>query len=385
MNVVATSLAELKSRGTYRNLQATRQGVIDFSSNDYLGLSQCTLIKQKLVAALNSECPLGATGSRLLSGHSKWHERVESFLARAYCVESALLFSSGFLANMGTMYAFGVLNAHFFSDEAIHASSIDGMRLCKTSKSIYRHCDLSHLESLLAKSNAPTKVIVTESVFSMNGDLLPVESILELAKNYQAWLIVDEAHATGLFGECGLGRLTQQQRTYDKLVAIHTAGKALGGQGAYVLSNEEFRIFLINTARSFIYSTALAPISALQIEYAIESIMDRPERGQMVLKKAEAFRKSLCIDSYLARSQSQIVPVVLGSNERVIKASQHLDSLNCNVRAIRSPTVPNGTERLRVTINYTHTDEDLAKLAQALNSFSEKPNDLLRPYQEGAN
>lgn len=263
MNVVVEALESHRKLGTYRFLHSN-SARIDFSSNDYLGLSRCPRIKAKLISELEAGCPLGATGSRLLSGQTPYHERVECFLAEAFVVPSALLFSSGFMANLGVLSAFGGLGADFFSDEFNHASLVDGMRLTKVPKAIFRHNDLHHLDDLLKQSHSPLKVIVTESVFSMDGDLAPLSGLVELAEQYDAWLVVDEAHATGVFGYRGLGRIEEIGFGAHKIISIHTGGKALGGQGAFVLSNQDFREILINRARSFIFSTALSPLSALQ-------------------------------------------------------------------------------------------------------------------------
>lgn len=362
MNHVAEALSAFKDHGVYRSLQST-SSLIDFSSNDYLGLSACQKIRANLIRELQANCPLGATGSRLLSGQTEYHERVECFLAQEFRVSSALLFSSGFMANLGVLSAFSSIGAHFFSDELNHASLVDGLRIAKSPKTIFRHNDMNHLEEMLKGNDSPLKVIVTESVFSMGGDLAPLPEITELARRFDAWLVVDEAHATGVFGSRGLGRLEEHG---SQLVAIHTAGKALGGQGAFVLSGHEFRELIINRARSFIFSTALSPLSALQIEFSLKGIVAQPQPGRALLLTAEKWRQRISGDFNTLQSKSQIIPIILGSNEEALRISRHLQNVGFDVRAIRSPTVMIGTERLRITLKSFHQADDLQNLYRAL-------------------
>lgn len=349
MSSVNAALEFYKSGGTFRTLQVARD-LIDFSSNDYLGLSYASAIRTKLRLALRNGCPLGATGSRLLSGQTEIHERVENFLQSTFQIPSALLFSSGFMANLGVIAAFSSVDAHFFSDEENHASVIDGMRLSRSPKSIYRHTDLGDLEVKLATSKSATKVIVSESVFSMSGDVAPILEIHALAKKFDAWLVIDEAHSTGIFGKLGLGILSDLQSHDSKIVSVHTGGKALGGQGSFVLSSIEFRELMINSSRSFIFTTALSPLSALQIQFALEEVLKNPRLGCDLLERAAEIRKRLSVLGLIIGGKSQIVPIILGSNEKVQKASQYLKHHGFDVRPIRSPTVPQGSERLRITL-----------------------------------
>jgi 8-amino-7-oxononanoate synthase len=358
LNALEEALDLHRAQGTFRSLTQASSG-LDFSSNDYLGLSRCPKIRRALIRELEEGCPLGATGSRLLSGHRAQHERVEAFLASTYGSGSALLFSSGFLANLGVLKALDSLGTEFFSDEKNHASLVDGMRLSGPRKQVFRHNDLNHLADLLAKSTAAVKTIVTESVFSMDGDLAPLSDLLILAERHGAWLVVDEAHATGLFG---LGRMTAHG---DRLVAVHTGGKALGGQGAYVLSSLKFRDLLINRARSFIFSTALSPLSALQIEHALRAVLAEP-KGAALLQAAEEFRAGLRKLGLKTWGSSQIVPLRLGSNERALVAATDLRQRGFDLRAVRSPAVSPGSERLRITLKSFHQPEDLRRLTGAL-------------------
>jgi 8-amino-7-oxononanoate synthase len=342
-----------------------KQELVDFSSNDYLGLSRHSQIRNALLKAIEEDIPLGSTGSRLLSGNLEVHSDVEEFLARAFNSESALLFSSGYLANMATLSAFGTSQSEFFSDELNHASLIDGMRLSKAKKTIFRHNDSEDLRRLLRMSQSPRKVIVTESVFSMDGDLAPLTELIELAEEFDAWLIVDEAHATGVFGETGLGRF-ENLRSSEKFISIHTCGKALGSQGAFVLSSQKVREYFINLARPFIFSTAISPLLAVQIKAAVALLPSLKLERQFLHQLSESVRTSLRDFYEIGKSESQIIPILLGSNDRVLSASRLLRENGLDVRAIRSPTVPLGTERLRISMNSSLSQDDVRALTTVL-------------------
>lgn len=349
--LVEGALVTERDRGTLRALDATR-AALDFASNDYLGLATDPRIRVRLIAALEAGCPLGSTGSRLLTGHSAYHVSVEAFLAEVFRVESALLFGSGYLANLGVMVALGSLDgATFFSDAANHASLIDGMRLASCPRVVFAHNAMDDLEAKLAASSARTKIIVTESIFSMDGDRAPIAQLLELAERFEAILVVDEAHATGVTGARGLGCLDGVDA--PEVVAIHTGGKALGGQGAFVTSSHSLRALFVNRARAFIYTTGIAPLNALQLQYAIEAVLDdtRP-------------RRRLADNVRILGGVSQIVPVVRGTE--VVAVQQRLRAAGFEVRAIRYPTVSAGTERLRIALKAFHSPEEVRSLAALL-------------------
>jgi len=360
---VNEALNAVRAQGLYREL-ARERDLIDFTSNDYLGLATDPVIRRSLIDELTAGCPLGATGSPLVSGYTPYHERTEAFLQKTFAAPSALIFSSGFTANLGVIGALGPIE--FYSDELNHASLIDGLRLLRTNTRIYRHNDLNHLEELLKKSKSPHRAIVTESVFSQDGDLAPLEELIELGRRFEAWLVIDEAHATGLFGATGLGRL--EGRHFEKVIAVHTASKALGGLGAFILSSREVRELIVNRARSFIYSTALAPLSCLQIGHAVRALRSHKRgEGRKLLLAAEEFRRAL---PWPVPSSSAINPIVLGSNEKVLRASQRLRERGLNVRAMRFPTVARGTERLRVTLKSTLAKSEIETLVSALRELA---------------
>lgn len=354
-------LDALRNMGQYRSL-IPAEG-LDFSSNDYLGLAQSAHIRQALIDLLQEGIPLGSTGSRLLSGNQPAHETCENFLAKTFTVESALLFSSGYMANLAVLSAMGGAETEYFSDQFNHTSLIDGMHLSRSRRNIFRHNDMKDLRARLQASSSPRKIIVTETVFSMDGDLAPLSDLLSLAEEFDAWLILDEAHATGIFNE-GLGRWEGVRP--EKLISIHTAGKALGAEGAFVLSVRPVREFLINRARGFIYTTAISPLNAHHIRIALAQALTMHEERQHLMNLAANLRQRFRDRFDVGRSESQIIPVVLGSNEKVMRASQILRAKGLDVRAIRSPTVAPGTERLRISLKSFHQNHDLDRLEDAL-------------------
>jgi 8-amino-7-oxononanoate synthase len=365
MQSIVTELERLTQEGRLRSLTSS-QGLIDFSSNDYLGLARHPAIRAALIESLQRDLSIGSTGSRLLSGNHELHIEVEEFLATRFRSESALLFSSGYLANVAILSSLGTEDTEYFSDELNHASLIDGMKLSKAKRTVFRHNDAADLRHRLLVSRCSRKVIVTESVFSMDGDLSPLEEFVDLAKEFNAWLVVDEAHATGVFGQSGLGRLEGIDAMAEKLIAIHTCGKALGSQGAFVLSSKRVRDYIINVARPFIFTTALSPLLCIQIMAAVK-LLPALEAERKILRDLSAtLRNSVQGLFDVGESDSQITPLILGSNERVLHASRLLRESGLDVRAIRSPTVPRGRERLRISLKSTHSIEDVRRLTYVL-------------------
>jgi 8-amino-7-oxononanoate synthase len=394
MKAMLDDLTLQKASGAFRRLQTrtapgsgalshraqicVEKGLLDFCGNDYLGFAKSNDIRQKLIAQLQDGMELGATGSPLTTGYTVAHETVEHALAQRYQSPSALLISSGFSANTAVMNALSTKEAYFFSDELNHASLIDGMKQSGVKKHIYRHNDLNDLERLLAANaskarsspnTAVNAVIVSETLFSMDGDLADVAGLIQLAERYDAWLVLDEAHATGVFGPDGLGCLSGYElgRFDARVISIHTASKALGGQGAYILSNLLFRNLLINCARSYIFSTALSPFHAWQIYFAHEQLTKLTAFGANLRTRADAMRARLHLfggDTLL--SQSQIIPLVAGSNARALEVEASLRAQGFLVRAIRHPTVAKGTERLRITIQAHQSAAEEEKFCQAI-------------------
>jgi 8-amino-7-oxononanoate synthase len=368
MKNIQQSLEHLRNTQALRTL-APQGELVDFASNDYLGFTTRPEIRKRLIEALEGGLEIGAGGSRLLGGNTEQHVHTESFLADAFGAESALLFSSGYQANCGILTTLGESQTEFFSDANNHASLIDGMRLSRASTSVFGHNNLDELERQLSQSKALRKIIVTETVFSMDGDLAPLEELRALAHRFGAWLVLDEAHATGLFGRRGRGCYDHYEhqngvRSHVPVVTLHTASKALGGQGAFVLGPEIIKQYLINKCRNFIFSTAISPILSVQIEIAVSEMIRVADENwsSRVLGLAQYARQKLSPHFDLGRSASQIVPVILGSNAKALRVAAHLRTRGFEVKAIRAPTVPKGSERLRLSFNVSHTQEHVDAL-----------------------
>jgi 8-amino-7-oxononanoate synthase len=342
---------------------------VNLCSNDYLGLAESPALRQALSEAVRNAPRVGGTGSRLLSGQtSDWHQLEEEFAAFAG-TEAALFFGSGYAANMGLLASLVGKDDVVYSDALNHASLIDGIRLSGARKVIYPHLDLHSLEdSLREEAGAPwRKVIVTESVFSMDGDLAPLRDIAVLAEKYGAAMIVDEAHATAVHGPQGRGLAAEGGILPHCLAIIHTCGKALGCAGAFVCGPAVLKEHLINHARTFIFTTALPPYFAQQIRAALHLALGMDRERQELLRSAAAFAGSLRRHGFhTAGSASQIVPVILGKNAETVDAAEYLQRDGFAVRAIRPPTVPEGGARLRISLTSAIGEKELTRLVNSL-------------------
>lgn len=357
---VERELSSLRERSLYRTLSVPEG--IDFASNDYLGFSRNEKIREKIKAFLETESRLGSTGSRLISGHDEFVEETEHFIAELFGTECSLIFGSGYLANLGVTSAFGG-NAEFFSDELNHASLIDGMRLSRAKIRVFRHNDPGHLESLLAQSKVQRKVIVTESIFSMDGDAAPVEVLERLAERFDALLILDEAHGTGTTGVNGLG--AGHFFRSNHVISVHTCGKALGGYGAFVCCSRVLKEFFVNKARSFIFSTALPPLLIAHIRFALTELIQETAYFCQLIQNIE-WTRTRFEDLGLPHSGSHIVPVVVGDCEKSLNLAENLKTRGIFAKAIRFPSVPKGSARLRLTLKSFHITSDLELLCEAL-------------------
>ena len=364
---ILAELADLESRAQLRHLQTPRG--IDFSSNDYLGLATDPRMKPAILEAIDAAPRVASTGSRLLSGHDEAWTAVEGEFARWVGAESALYFTSGYAANIGLLDAVLHPDDVIFSDSANHASIIDGIRLSKCRRVIFPHLDLNALEGELrwSTSGSGARFIVVESIFSMDGDRAPLRELSALAGRYDAELIVDEAHATGACGPGGRGCVAEAGLTGRVFSTIHTCGKALASAGAFVCGSESLRRFLINRARTFIFSTALPPYFASQVAAGMR-LAASAEAERMHLADLAGFLKNELLQNGFdtAGSDSHIVPVVLGSNDVALAFATHLQACGYGIRAIRPPTVPAGTARLRMSLTAKHTQDMLADLVGAL-------------------
>lgn len=360
------ALSGLREADQFRDL--TTLAGVSLISNDYLGLSGHPQLQQAVVRAIEAGAPMASTGSRLLSGNDSRWEALEAQFAEFLGVEAALYFTSGYAANTGLLASILESGDLVFSDAANHASLIDGMRLSKAQKIVFPHSDLDYLENELRRdAGGGRKVIVVESVFSMEGDRAPLTDLLRLCERFDAFLIVDEAHATAVEGREGCGLVNEAGRSARVLATVHTCGKALASMGAFVAGSRALREFLINCARTFIFSTALPPYCAAQVGAAIQLAREADAQRAHLRALSRSLRERLAAGGFNAgRSESQIVPLILGSNAAAMRTASALAAAGFAVRAIRPPTVPAGTARLRFSLNAGLSMTDVDRLVHAL-------------------
>jgi 8-amino-7-oxononanoate synthase len=334
-------------------------------SNNYLGLANHPAVREAASAAA-AEFGVGAGASRLISGSMELHRALEEQLAEFKGAEAALLFNSGYHANVGAISALVGNEDAVFSDELNHASIIDGCRLSGARIRIYRHNDIEHLAALLAGTAERRRLIITESVFSMDGDAAPLAAVCEIAERYNAMVMVDEAHATGVVGPEGRGVVAAEGLQGRVTLQMGTLGKALGTFGAFVAGSRALIEVLLNTARSFVYTTALPPPVVAAAAAALAIARAEAERRQRLHDNAGhlhcAFEQ---LRLRVGAPRSHILPVPVGDSERAVHLSERLLTAGVFVQGIRPPTVPVGTARLRVTPMSTHTPEDIAFAVEA--------------------
>lgn len=340
---------------------------LNFSSNDYLNLARHPDVVAKAAEALRI-VGCGATASRLVTGTLAWHDELEQKLASYKGYPCALLFGSGFLANVGTIPALMGKNDHLFADKLVHASIVDAITLSRAKLYRFRHNDVEHLEQLLRKNaTSGRRLVVTESIFSMDGDLAPLKDIAHVAQRHGAMFMVDEAHATGVFGPKGSGLVRELGLEPLVNIALGTLSKAFGGYGGFVTCSKSVRAFLINHARSFIYSTALPPPVVAAALGALQVIEGSRDLGAQLVNNASAFRNRLEEAGLnTGNSASQIIPIMVGKNSKALAISQKLREHSIIGVAIRPPTVPRGTARIRLSVTLAHRREDLEYVAQVI-------------------
>ncbi|MDE0118512.1 MAG: 8-amino-7-oxononanoate synthase [Bdellovibrionales bacterium] len=337
---------------------------LDFSSNDYLSLAHHAGIRKSLIQVLKKNLPLSAGASRLIRGHTPWHEETEYLFKKYVRRESALFFSSGYMANLGLIPTL-CKNSVIFSDQMNHASLIDGCRLSRRPCHIYPHKDINKLEHLLKKEKHKNKVIITESLFSMDGDFAPLEELSELALKYQTLLIVDEAHATGVYGPKGMG-LCGLLKEKEHIISIHPCGKAISASGAFIAGPAILKKYLINKCRSFIYTTAPSPVLLFHIQCVLNTLKKEYKRRELLKKKVFFFRNKIKNLAHIGDSESMIIPIITGSANSALTMEKALQKKGYDIRAIRYPTVAKGKERLRICIHYDHTYKQLKELSHVL-------------------
>ncbi|HVS29376.1 MAG TPA: 8-amino-7-oxononanoate synthase, partial [Solirubrobacteraceae bacterium] len=340
--------------------------VLLLCSNNYLGLADHPRVRQAAAQAA-MRWGVGAGASRLVSGNMTVHRRLEERLAEFKRSERCVLFGSGYLANLGVIGSLAGAGDVIFSDEYNHASIIDGCRLSRAETFVYRHGDVEHLAWGLDEARGRGALIVTDSVFSMDGDVAPLTEIVELAQIHDARVIVDEAHATGTLGPGGRGAVAEAGLEGEVDAVVGTLGKALGSYGAYVCCDSQVARYLVNTARSLIFSTSLPPPAVAGALAALELLQEHPRRVRRLAGNADTLREALEQEGFAAPvSRTQIVPLIVGDARLAVRLCEEALRRGVFAQAIRPPTVPEGTSRLRLAVMASHTERELRGAARAL-------------------
>lgn len=370
MDRYSDALQQCKAEGTYRTIpELSLQGkyvevagsrYLNLNSNDYLGLLDLPFW-QSFLKELGDTFPPSSGSSRLLTGNDLPFSRFERYLSKRYHSESALLWDSGYHANSGIIPVLALPKTLFIADKLVHASIIDGLRLSGAPFQRYRHNDIEHLSKLLTRfaEDYQTIWVVTESLFSMDGDFAPLREIVALKEQYpQLHIYVDEAHAVGLYGEGGLGYTNQLELLPHVDLLMGTLGKALGSVGAYSIQSDTLRQLLVSRARPLIFSTALPPIQVAWSQYVFEQVEQMEERRNHLRHLVQLLNSQLGTNY-----QSQIIPIIVPGEERVARAAELFQENSFYIRPIRKPTVPAGSERLRISLTAAMTDEEVNKIA----------------------
>jgi 8-amino-7-oxononanoate synthase len=377
MTDIADRLEELRAAGLYRRLRLVSgpQGprvlldgheVLLLCSNNYLGLADHPRVRRAAAEAA-MRWGTGAGASRLICGNMTLHRRLEERLAEFTGTESALLFGSGYLANTGAVAALTRAGEVVFSDELNHASIVDGCRLSRAETFVYHHRDFDHLHWGLRRAEGRGSLIASDGVFSMDGDVAPLPELVELARRHDCRLLVDEAHGIGTIGPDGRGAVAEAGLEDEVDVIVGTLGKALGSYGAYVCASKEIVELLVNTARPFIFSTALPPSTVAAALAALELIEARPGRIDRLRRNGDLMRRELAAGGLdPGESRTHILPVVVGDEDSAVELSERALERGVFAQAIRPPTVPAGTSRLRITVMATHREPELRQAANVI-------------------
>lgn len=383
-NDYAEHIKSLQETGRLRELHPLSQrsgcrvdfkgrSMLNMTSNDYLGIAGDVKIHNEFYRSLNSEniignYGLGAASSRLLTGDTYISHKLEATIAQAYGRSSCLLFNSGYHANIGILPALTDKRDLILSDKLNHASIIDGCRLSRASFKRYRHLDYSHLQSLLTdfRNDYDRVIIVTESVFSMDGDEVDLHKLVEIKRKFDCLLYVDEAHSVGVFGKKGLGKSEENGLISDIDLLIGTFGKAFASVGAYLICDVEIREYLINYSRSLIFTTALPPVILSWNNYIFNQIITMEERRSNLQKLSKQLRERLAALDIPSRGITNIVPVIIGDNSRSVELAEKMREYGFLIFAVRPPTVPEGTARFRLSLTADMTWADLEELPRLI-------------------
>ncbi|PZD78973.1 pyridoxal phosphate-dependent aminotransferase family protein [Mesonia sp. K7] len=369
-----SKLKERKQNKAFRTLSVSKREVIDFYSNDYLGFSKNKKIADRAEQILQQEKieTLGATGSRLISGNSAFYEKVEQQIANFHQEESALIFNSGYTANLGLLSCVPQKNDVILYDELSHASIRDGILLSNAKAYKFKHNNTKDLESKISKfkPQSETIYVVTESVFSMDGDQAPLETLVKTCLANQVYLIIDEAHALGVYGRNGVGLVQKLNLQNQVFARVITYGKALGCHGAVILGNKELRDYLINFARSFIYTTALPPHHLTVISAAYQEL-GKTDALIKLKENISYFKKSVSkkgLTNKFIESNSAIQSFIIPGNEQARNLAEQIQAQDMMVKAILSPTVPQGKERIRICLHSFNTSQEIDTLLDVISS-----------------
>jgi 8-amino-7-oxononanoate synthase len=377
MSEIARRLDELAESGLYRRMRLVSgpQGprvllngkrVLLLCSNNYLGFADHPRVREAAARAA-MRYGVGAGASRLISGNMTVHHRLEKRLAEFKGTDRCLLFGSGYLANTGVIAALAGEGDVVFSDQLNHASIVDGCRLAGAQTFVYEHLDVEHLEWGLEEADGRGSLIVTDGVFSMDGHVAPLEQIVELAQRYDARVLVDEAHATGVLGPGGRGSVAAAGLTSEVDVIVGTLGKALGGYGAFVCCSDQLARYLTNTARTLIFSTGPAPPSVAAALAAIELLAEQPRQIERLHQNARTLRAALADEGFrIEPGETQIAPLIVGDSQLTMDFCERALERGVFAQAVRPPTVPHGSSRLRLAAMATHTAAELRWAAREL-------------------
>jgi 8-amino-7-oxononanoate synthase len=363
----ANALRELENDDRLRSLKP-RAG-LDFSSNDYLGLAGNPRMRKAISAAVEAGTPIGAGGSRLLRGNCDEHERLEAEAARFFGAEAAIYFATGYIANFAVLTTLPQRGDLLVLDQLVHASIHEGARAGRAEFRFHQHNDADSagdvIRSWRSEGGKGRVWIVAESLYSMDGDFAPMEALSAVADQHDAFLMVDEAHATGVFGPSGRG-LTASYEGRDNLIAIHTCGKALGAAGALVTTTKLLRDFIVNRCRPFIFSTAPSPLMAVAVLEALSILRDEPEHQQRLKGLIDFAHRAVGARKEWVLSGSQILPFIVGDNARAMHLANVLQGRGFDIRGIRPPTVPAGTARLRISLTNNVSESDVRAMLDAI-------------------
>lgn len=383
MEYISDELKNIKKAGLYRklNVVGSAQGAyleingkkyLSFCSNNYLGLANNPLVIKAVKDAVE-KYGWGAGASRLVSGNMKLHETLEDEISRFKGKEASIVFPTGYMANIGTISSLVSKGDLVICDKLNHASIIDGCRLSGADFRVYPHCDMEKLENVLRKSaKYSRKLIVTDTVFSMDGDIAPLPDIVRIALKYKAMVMVDEAHGTGVFGQMGRGVVEHFNLSEKVNIIMGTLSKAVGSLGGYVSGDADLINYLRNKARSFMYTTALPPAVCAASIAGIKLIQNDPSLRASLWHNVRYLKEKLELMNFnVISSESPIIPILIGDAKKAVEMSKFLYKNCILIPAIRPPTVPAGSSRLRLTVMSTHTREDMERLIDVLSDVQD--------------